>query len=154
MYRAQPTSRKYEEHAYVLDFNPRGKSTTVRGREGIIITAIGEDRLTLLEVLGIQNSTFEVGENIYIGKDGRTKISSVLGGTIATADAVCTAKVGTTNMTNGAITITQSGSAAGDIDTCEPTAANNVSEGDFIAIATNGASTGTHSAHFTIVIRR
>ena len=79
MYRAQPTSRKYEEHAYVLDFNPRGKSTTVRGREGIIITAIGEDRLTLLEVLGIQNSTFEVGEKIYIGKDGRTKISSVLG---------------------------------------------------------------------------
>ena len=55
MYRAQPTSRKYEEHAYVLDFNPIGKSTTVRGREGIIITAIGEDRLTLLEVLGIQN---------------------------------------------------------------------------------------------------
>ena len=51
MYRAQPTSRKYEEYAYVLDFNPRGKSTTVRGREGIIITAIGEDRLTLLEVL-------------------------------------------------------------------------------------------------------
>ena len=79
MYRAQPTSLKYEEHAYVLDFNPRGKSTTVRGREGIIITAIGEDRLTLLEVLGIQNSTFEVGEKIYIGKDGRTKISSVLG---------------------------------------------------------------------------
>ena len=79
MYRAQPTSRKYEEYAYVLDFNPRGKSTTVRGREGIIITAIGEDRLTLLEVLGIQNSTFEVGEKIYIGKDGRTKISSVLG---------------------------------------------------------------------------
>ena len=79
MYRAQPTSRKYEEHAYVLDFNPRGKSTTVRGREGIIITAIGEDRLTLLEVLGIPNSTFEVGEKIYIGKDGRTKISSVLG---------------------------------------------------------------------------
>jgi hypothetical protein len=82
------------------------------------------------------------------------KITSVLGGTIATANAVCTAKVGTTNMTNGAITIAHSGSAAGDIDTCEPTAANNVSEGDFIAIATDGASTNTHTAHFTIVIRR
>ena len=79
MYRAQPTSRKYEEHAFVLDFNPRGKSTTVRGREGIIVTAIGEERLTLLEVLAIPNSTFEVGEKIYIGKDGRKKILSVLG---------------------------------------------------------------------------
>ena len=79
MYRAQSPPRKYEEHAYVLDFNPRGKSSTVRGREGIIVTAIGEDRLTLLEVLGIPNSNFEIGERIYIGKDGRTKVLSVLG---------------------------------------------------------------------------
>ncbi len=79
MYRAHTPPRKYEEHAYVLDFNPRGKSTTVRGREGIIVTAIGEDRLTLLEVLGVPNSTFEIGEKIYIGKEGRTKVLSVLG---------------------------------------------------------------------------
>ena len=79
MYRAQSPSRKYEEYAYVLDFNPRGKSSTVRGRDGIIITAIGEDRLTLLEVLGMPNSAFDVGERIYIGKEGRTKVLSVLG---------------------------------------------------------------------------
>ncbi len=79
MHRAQTPPRKYEEYAYVLDFNPRGKSSTVRGREGIIVTAIGEDRLTLLEVLGVANSTFEVGERIYIGKEGRTNVLSVLG---------------------------------------------------------------------------
>ena len=62
MYRAQSPPRKYEEYAYVLDFNPRGKSTTVRGRDGIIITSIGEDRLTLLEVLGVPHSNFEIGE--------------------------------------------------------------------------------------------
>ena len=71
--------RKYEEYAYVLDSKTRGKSTTVRGRTGTIVIAIGEERLTLLEVLGIENSTFDVGERIYIGKDGRTKIQSVLG---------------------------------------------------------------------------
>ncbi|MDH3204694.1 MAG: DUF655 domain-containing protein [Nitrosopumilus sp.] len=79
MYRAQSPPRKYEEYAYVLDFNSRGKSSTVRGRDGIIVTSIGEDRLTLLEVLGIPNSTFEIGERIYIGKEGRTKVLSVLG---------------------------------------------------------------------------
>ncbi|QLH03374.1 DUF655 domain-containing protein [Nitrosopumilus cobalaminigenes] len=79
MSRAQSPPRRYEEHAYVLDFNPRGKSSTVRGRDGIIITAIGEDRLTILEILGIPNSTFEIGEKIYIGKEGRTKVLSVLG---------------------------------------------------------------------------
>ena len=79
MYRAQSPPRKYEEYAYVLDFNPRGKSTTVRGREGVIVTVIGEDRLTLLEILGVPNSTFEVDERVYIGKEGRTKVLSVLG---------------------------------------------------------------------------
>lgn len=77
--RSTSPPRKYEEYAYVLDYVTRGKSTTVRGREGIIITAIGEDRLTLLEVLGVPNTTFEIGERIYIGKEGRTKILSVLG---------------------------------------------------------------------------
>ena len=79
MHRAQFPPRKYEEYAYVLDFDSRGKSSTVRGRDGIIVTAIGEDRLTILEVLGVPNSTFEVGEKIYIGKEGRTKVLSVLG---------------------------------------------------------------------------
>jgi putative nucleotide binding protein len=51
----------------------------VRGRDGIIVTAIGENRLTILEILGIPNSTFEIGEKIYIGKEGRTKVLSVLG---------------------------------------------------------------------------
>ena len=71
--------RKYEEYAYVLDCNSRAKSTTVRGRTGIIVVALGEERLTLLEILGIENSTFDVGERIYIGKEGRTKVQSVLG---------------------------------------------------------------------------
>ena len=71
--------RKYEEYAYILDFTQRGKSSTVRGREGVIIQAIGEERLTLLELLGYGNATFEVGERLYIGKEGREKIISVLG---------------------------------------------------------------------------
>jgi putative nucleotide binding protein len=72
-------TRKYEEYAYVLDFVTRGKSTTVRGRDGIIVTALGEERLTILELLAMPNSTFEIGERVYIGKEGRTKILSVLG---------------------------------------------------------------------------
>jgi putative nucleotide binding protein len=72
-------SHKFEEYAYVLDFSLRGKSQTIRGREGIIIQAIGESRLTLLELLGVQNINFDLGERVYIGKEGRNKIISVLG---------------------------------------------------------------------------
>ena len=77
--RGHTQPRKYEEYAYVLDYTSKGRSNTVRGREGIIVTAVGEERLTLLEILGSENSIFEIGEKIYIGKEGRTKVQSVLG---------------------------------------------------------------------------
>ena len=75
----QQPPRKYEEYAYVLDYTLRGKSNTVRGREGLIIQGIGEEHLTLLELLGVQNMNFEVGERVYIGREGRDKVMSVLG---------------------------------------------------------------------------
>ncbi len=71
--------KKYEEYAYVLDFLPRGKSRIIRGREGPILQAIGEDRLTLLEILALSGVEFDVGERVSIGKEGRSKIVSVLG---------------------------------------------------------------------------
>ena len=79
MERGNTQLRKFEEYAYVLDFSTRERSKTVRGREGLIVTALGEERLTLLEILGLDNSEFEIGEKVYIGKEGRTKVQSVLG---------------------------------------------------------------------------
>ena len=67
--RGNTQPRKYEEYAYVLDYTSKARSKTVRGREGIIVTAVGEERLTLLEILGSENSIFEIGEKIYIGKE-------------------------------------------------------------------------------------
>ena len=74
-----PVVKRYEEYAYLLDFIPRGKSVVIKGREGPLVQAIGEEKLTLLEILAMNNVTFEVGERIYIGKEGRTKVVSVLG---------------------------------------------------------------------------
>ena len=74
-----PADKKYEEYAYVLDFLPRGKSVAIKGREGPMVQAIGEERLTLLELLAMENQDFEMGEKVKIGKEGREKIVSVLG---------------------------------------------------------------------------
>jgi len=71
--------KKYEEFARVLDFLPRGKSAVIKGREGPMVQALGEERLTLLELLAMENQSFEVGERVKIGKEGREKIVSVLG---------------------------------------------------------------------------
>lgn len=72
-------SKRYEEYAYVLDFQVKARSRTVRGKEGVILQVIGEDYLTLLEVLGVPGATYTIGERIYIGKDARDKVVSVLG---------------------------------------------------------------------------
>ena len=72
-------SKRYEEFAFVLDFIPRGKSSIIKEREGPLIQAIGEDRLTLLEILASNSAEFRPGERIPIGKENRIMIVSVLG---------------------------------------------------------------------------
>lgn len=81
-------------------------------------------------------------------------ITTALNGAIATADVDLTAKIAGTAVTGGVITITQSGSAAGDVDTVNPTAARTVRAGQAIEIETDGASTNTIEVFGTIVIQR
>lgn len=87
--------------------------------------------------------------------DGKIiKVMSVIDGAIATDDAGITTKINGTAVTGGAITIANASSAAGDVDSAEPTAANSVEEGGVIEIITDGASTNTIPVEFTIIIRR
>ena len=74
-----PAEKRYEEFAYVLDFMQRGRSSIIKGREGPIVQALGEERLTLLELLAVENEDFETGEKLRIGREGRAKILSVFG---------------------------------------------------------------------------
>jgi cytoskeletal protein CcmA (bactofilin family) len=73
------------------------------------------------------------------------KVWSNLNAALSTGDATLTGKIGAVAITNGVITITQSGSAAGDIDSATPTAANVVVEGsdlNFTVGGTNSANVG------------
>lgn len=81
-----------------------------------------------------------------------TKIYSVINGTIATANSVITSSINGAAITGGSLTIAFSGSAAGDIDSATPTAANTVAAGDLITLTTDGASSNTVNAEFTIEI--
>ena len=82
------------------------------------------------------------------------KIITALQGAIGTANAAITFEIGGTAITGGAITVTQSGSAAGDVDTAEPTAANEVAEDGSIEMITDGSSSNTLKLVVTFVIRR
>src|SRR5579859_5982688 len=87
-----PSEKRYEEFAYVLDFIQRGRSSIIKGREGPIVQALGEERLTLLELLAVENQDFETGEKLRIGREGRAKIMSVFG-KLAYEDLTSEAKV-------------------------------------------------------------
>ena len=82
------------------------------------------------------------------------KIITSIKNAITTADAALTWEIGGVAMTGSAITVTQSGSAAGDVDTSEPTAANNVEQDGTIEMITDGASATACECVVTFIIRR
>ena len=82
------------------------------------------------------------------------KIYTSIKNAITSADAAITFEIGGTAVTNGAITVTQSGSAAGDVDSSTPSAANRVEEGGSIEIISDGASATACEMIVTFVIRR
>lgn len=80
------------------------------------------------------------------------KIWSVMNGALATGDCTLTAAIGATPITNGALTLTQAGSAAGDVDSATPSAAKTVAAGDVIKVTASGSSTATATASVSILI--
>jgi hypothetical protein len=76
------------------------------------------------------------------------KMGSVIYNAITGADSAVTSKIAGTSITGGAWTITQSGSAAGDVDSAIPTAANYVNEDDNIEFISDGASSTTCPAMY------
>ena len=88
----------------------------------------------------------------YAGKI--VKIYSVINGAITVGDAAITVELGGTAVTGAGITIANSGSAAGIVDSSTPTALNTVTAGQAIEIISNGGSTDTCRATFTVVIER
>ena len=88
--------------------------------------------------------------------DGGTiiKIFTSIKNAISSANAALTFEIGGVAVTGGGITVTQSGSAAGDVDTAEPTAANTVLEDGTIEMITDGGSSTACECVVTFVIRR
>jgi predicted RecA/RadA family phage recombinase len=74
-----------------------------------------------------------------------TKTWSQLLGGATNGDAVLTPKIGSTAITGGALTVTASGSAAGDIDYAFPTALNIVAFGDSLVFSSDGGGSTTRA---------
>jgi hypothetical protein len=80
------------------------------------------------------------------------EIRGALQDTIATANAAITTNISGTPITNGGITVLFSGSAEGDLYTATPTAANVITDTDYLGFSTDGASTNAREFAMTFVI--
>jgi len=79
-------------------------------------------------------------------------ISSVLHGAITGADATISFEIGGVAVTSGNLTITQAGSAAGDVDTSTPSALNILTANQAIEIISDGGSTGAVNLTVTFLL--
>lgn len=80
------------------------------------------------------------------------RVDTVLNGALATGDATFTTAIAGTGVTDGVVTATESGSAAGDIDTATPSALNTGAAGALITVTGGGASTATATADIQVTL--
>jgi len=81
-----------------------------------------------------------------------SKIYSTINNAITVGDAALTFELAGVAVTGGAITVAYDGSAAGDVDSATPTAANTVTAGQAIEMISDGGSTDACECHITFEI--
>ena len=70
-----------EDYVYVLDYLAKGRGDMPPHKRHPIVYGLGENQFTLLELMPKKEATFNIGERIYVGKDGdkRQKIVKIKG---------------------------------------------------------------------------
>lgn len=83
------------------------------------------------------------------------KIWTVTDDVVSTADITITPAIGATPVTDGVVTIATAGSAAGDVDSATPSAANTVTAGQAVKFTvTGGGAGGAPRIHLVMEIER
>jgi len=78
------TEKRYEEHAYVLDFLLHGRpGVHVSGRAGYragaLVQLVGEEFFTLLEALVKEGVVLKPHDRVFVGKEARNEITYIVG---------------------------------------------------------------------------
>jgi hypothetical protein len=126
-----------------------GASTAAAAR-----AALGSNLLSLeLDMTDLVGTSAQVKRVVAPYALTITKIYSVLEDhALATGDATLTAAIDGTPITDGAITITQSSSAAGDVDSASPSALNTATAGQVISITVGGTNDDTDATAKVVIL--
>lgn len=112
----------------------------------------GVSPVTVMDAAGISSKASDAAVHRWVAPFAFkiNKLRSVLNAALADGDATVTLDIGGTPVTNGVLTATQAGSAAGDADEATPTAANTGAAGAVISATVGGASTATATLNLQI----
>lgn len=84
-----------------------------------------------------------------------SKVWTVTDGAVSTADITITPSIGGVDVTDGVVTIATAASAAGDVDSATPSAANTVTAGQAVKFTVaGGGAGGSPRIHLAMVITR
>lgn len=134
-----------------------GSGGTVQVESGGAILAPGGTSLTQTVLcLDIADGSADATYYLVSPHAGTiSKIYTVTDGAVGTADITVTGRIGSTAITNGAVTIATTSSAAGDVDSATPTAANTITAGAALNfVVAGGGSGGSPRVHVVVVIDR
>lgn len=135
---------------------PKGASTATAGQIYVADGAGSGTWKKRTEIISTFISDVSTADTVYVPVSFAgtvTKVVTVLEGAITLADATITVSNSAAS-SMGTITITQAGSAAGDVDTLAPASNNTVTSDDFITVATDGGSSTTQRLWVTVIIER
>ena len=149
---------------------PKGIDSAGTVDAGKVLTPSGTNagqgelrNLTESEITGktayivVQFDTINTNTDIYIPTNVAgtiDSIRSVINAAFTGADTTLTCGINGINITNGVITITQAGSAAGDVDLATPTANRTLAVGDYIQVTSDTAATSAVNATLMFTITR
>lgn len=124
--------------------------------DGTEVTASATEINTYVVSLDIADGSAEAVYYVVCPHAGTiSKIWTVIDGAVSSADITVTAAIGATGVTNGVVTIATAASAAGDIDSATPTAANTVTAGQAVNFTvTGGGAGGSPRIHLAMEISR
>jgi len=72
--------KRYEEHAYVLDYLPHGRPQAKPSyRAGALVQVVGEEYFTMLEATLREGLMKKTGDRVYVGKDARQEVTYIIG---------------------------------------------------------------------------
>jgi len=147
------------EHVNIADgerHEPKGAATALIDQVYVSDGAESGDWRYQETVLNVRIDDISTAQSVWVVSPIAgtiEEIHSVIHGAISVADANLSAEIGGTAVTGSAIVVAFTGSAAGDVDSATPSAANTVTAGQAIEIITDGGSTTAVAADISIRIK-